>query len=165
MSRIVMSWSECSIVMGKTGTADAMADTLVSVGTIKDKSTSMETAQGEKMEARATGGKLVGYETGQGVLTLTTRIIEPDFASLATMIDATNNTEAGELTIKSLLVNDQYSIKVSPKNIGGTGIRARKCHIEYKEGYSESEGHFADLKFTVMTCADGELYTKFKKLV
>lgn len=163
MSQIVMSWSECSIEIGKTGTSDAMAASLASIGTIKDKSTNMATAEGEKLEARATGGKLVAFESGEPIVTLTTRIIEPDYAFLAGILGATNDTTAGELKITSLLVKDEYSVKVTPLNIGATGIKARKTHVEYSEGFSESDGHFADLKFTILACADGELYTKFKK--
>ena len=160
---IVMSWSECSVKIGKTGAADAMSATLVSVGTIKDKSTNLETSEGEKLEAKATGGKLVGFDASEGTVTLSTRVIEPDFATLATLLDATNDTEAGELKIKSLIISNDYSVELSPKNIGGTGIKARKTHVDYSEGYNESEGHYADFKFTFLVCADDEFYTKFKK--
>ena len=163
MSQIIMSWSECSIEIGKTGAADAMAASLSSIGTIKDKSTTMEVTDGESLEARATGGKIVAYDEGEGIVRLTTRIIEPDFATLATILDATHDTTAGELKIKSLIVADPYSVKVTPKNVGGVGVKARKCHVKYKEGYSESEGQYGDFTFTFLECADGELYTKFKK--
>lgn len=152
------------ITIGKTGDNDAMADTLESVGTIKDKSTSLESAEGEVLEAKATGGKLVAREQQDGDITLTTRIIEPDFAFLAKLLDATHDSTKDELKVKSLIVTDNYSVEVTPKNIGATGIRARKTSVAYKEGYSEEEGMYADLTFTFLECGDdGELYTKFKK--
>lgn len=159
----IMSWSECSIKIGKTGASDAMAVTLVSIGTIKDKSAGMDQADGEKKEAKATGGVLIATEYGEPTTTLKARVIEPDFALLATLIDATHDTVGGTLVINSLVVSDPYSVEVSPKNIGATGVKVRKAQVSYKEGWSEDEGHFADFTFTVLQCADGELYKKFKK--
>lgn len=163
MAVTTMSWGKCSITIGKTGAADAMAASLASIGTIKDKSTNLEMQDGESKEARATGGVLVAYEESEPTIQLTTRIIEPDFATLATILDATHDTTGGTLTVKSLVVNDSYSVQVDPVPTGATGLKIRKTRITYKEGYSEEEGHFADMTFTVLACADGELYQKYKK--
>jgi len=159
----IMSWSECNIEIGKTGENDAMATELKSVGTIKDKSTTLESADGDVLEAKATGGKTVAREQLEGAITLTTRIIEPKYDFLATLLGADHDTSADELKIKTLIVADEYSVKVTPKNTGATGIRIRKSSVVYKEGYSEEEGMYGDLTFTVLECEDKELYTKFKK--
>lgn len=159
----VMSWSECSIKIGKTGASDAMAATLVSVGNIKDKSTTLESSEGEKLQAKTTGGKLLAQEEREGDIVLKTRIIEDDFAFLATLIGATHDTTEKELKVTSQVISDNYSVELTPKNVGATGVRIRKTHVSYKPGYSEDEGHYADLSFTVLECADGELYTKFTK--
>ncbi len=163
MSNLIMSWSKCSIEIGKTGANDAMAAALTDVGTIKDKSTTLESAEGEKLEAKASGGVLVAQEESEGTITLTTRIIEPDFAFLASLLGAEHDAAKKELKVSTLIVPDSYSVKLTPKNIGGTGIKIRKAHVTYKEGHSEEEGMYGDLTFTIMACADGELYTKFKK--
>jgi hypothetical protein len=158
-----MSWSECSVEIGKTGVADAMAATLVSVGVIEDKSTTMQTAAGEKLIKKKSGGKIVAMAETEGEITITTKVVEPDFAFLATLIPATNDATAEELKVTSQLIEDNYSVKVTPKNIGGTGVRARKTRVSYQDGYDEANGHFATLTFTIIECADNELYTKFKK--
>lgn len=160
---VVMSWSECSIKIGKTGVADAMSASLTSIGNIKDKSTTLESTEGEKLQAKATGGKLIAQEEREGEMVLKTRVIEDDFAFLATLIGATNDSTAKELKVTSHIVADDYSVELSPKNVGATGLKIRKAHVSYKPGFSEEEGHFADLTFTVLECADGELYTKFTK--
>ena len=77
--KIIMSWSECRVEVGKTGEGDAMATALYSVGTINDKSTSLATADGESLEAKASGGKTVAMEEGEPVATITTRVKEMDF--------------------------------------------------------------------------------------
>jgi hypothetical protein len=156
-----MSWSKCAITIGKTGAVDAMAAVLTSIGTIKDKSTVLATAEGEKLTAKSTGGVLVAQESKDGDVTLTTRIMEPDYAVIAAFIGATNNTT--NLVINTNVVADCWSVQLAPKNVGATGIKIRKASVDYKEGYSEDEGHFADVVFTVLQCADGELYTKYKK--
>ncbi len=163
MADLIMSWSECSIKIGKTAASDAMSTALTSIGTIKDKSTSLESAEGEKMTMKRTGGKVVAQEVQEGEITLKTRVIEPDFAFLATLIGATHDTGKKELKVKSLIINDPYSVELTPKNVGATGLRIRKSNVTYKEGYSEEEGHYADLEFVILECSDGELYTKFKK--
>lgn len=163
---IIMSWSECSIESGKTGANDAMAASLTPIGTIKDKSTTMETTDGESMEMRKTGGKVVAYDESEGMTTITTRLIEPTFTEIVAILgtdSATNDATEGTLKLKSLIITDNLSVKLTPKNIGGVGIKARKCHAKYKEGYSETDGHYADLTFTILECEDNELYTKFIK--
>ena len=156
-----MSWSKCSITIGKTGSSDAMASVLVAVGAIKDKSTTLATADGEKLTAKATGGVVIAQESKDGDITLTTRIMEPDYSLIASLTGATNNTT--NVVVKTNVVSDAYSVQLDPKNSGATGIKIRKASVTYKEGYSEDEGQYADLTFTVLQCADGELYPKYKK--
>ena len=177
---------------------------------------------------KATGGITIAEETTDGEVTIKTRIIEPDFKSVAillgnfakvkasaligattiqvekgsgayvggylsngtakaavTAIDTSNGAydtltitlgaalaigdilfvadAAGNLAIKTNVITKEWSVEITPKNIGATGVRARKTAVSYKEGYSEEDGHYADLTFKIIQCADGELYTKFKK--
>lgn len=140
-----------------------MAAALVDIGVISDKSTNLQASDGEVLEAKATGGVLVGREEGEPVVTLTTRVKEPDFKLDGALLESTEDEANEELQIKSLVVKDEYSVKLTPKNVGALGIRARKTQVSYRPGYSEDEGHYVDLTFTLLTCADGELYTKFRK--
>jgi len=67
-----------------------------------------------------------------------------------------------ELTVKTNVVADDFSVKVTPKNIGSIGVKIRRAHVSFRPGSSEEEGHFVDLTFKVMVCEDGELYKKFR---
>lgn len=160
MAKLVMSWSKCKIEVGKTGAEDAMASSLTNIGVINDKSTTMSTEDGETLTAKATGGVVVAEEVGEPVVSITTRVKEmtPDVESLFT--GAT--TSGDDLVVKSNVVADEFSFKLTPKNVGATGIKARKCSVSFKSGYSEDEGQYVDLTFKILACADGELYTKFK---
>lgn len=158
-----MSWSKVSAKIGKTGENDAMATALASVGIIKDKSTTLATEDGEPLTAKATGGVTVAMEEGEGDVVLSMRVIEPSFDFETSLTGAVADDEKDELQVKTNVVSEDFSVELTPKNVGATGIRIRKSHIKYKPGFSEEEGHYVDLTFTVLECEDGELYTKFKK--
>ena len=162
-AKLIMSWSKCKIEVGKTGEADAMAGTLESIGVISDKTTSLSTQDGESLEAKASGGVVVAYEEGEPIVSITTRIKEPTFETEKMFTGATiGGSSQNELKVTTNVVSSDFSVKLTPKNIGAIGIKARKCHVSYKPGSSEEEGHFADVTFKILACADGELYTKFK---
>lgn len=223
-----MSWSECSVKIARTIGTDTIGSPLVSVGTIKDKSTTIEVTEGDKLQAKRTGGKLVAQLTNIGEHTLKTRVIEPTFEVIANLVGSnvlvheaalqaatsikikkgskaldnmylTNGTQvaqvididttdqdfdlltitlaavvsagdslwectsAGDLLVRSNIVPSAYSVEVTPKNTGAIGVRVRKAAVNYIPGWSEEEGHFADIAFAFMECEDGELYTQFIK--
>lgn len=159
--KIIMSWSKCRVEVGYTGENDAMATQLVSVGTINDKSTTLATADGESLEAKATGGVTVALEEGEPVVTLTTRVKEMDFDTEGYFTGAVEN-EDGELEVSTNVVNREFSVKVTPKNIGATGIKAPRCSVKFRPGSSEEEGQYVDLTFTILEPEDGVFYRKFK---
>ena len=160
--KIIMSWSECRVEVGKTGDNDAMATTLVSVGTINDKSTTLATADGESLEAKASGGKTVAMEEGEPVATITTRVKEMDFDTEAMFTGAVKSSDGSELAVKTNIVQGEFSVKVTPKNIGATGIKAPRCSVKFRPGSSEDEGHYVDLTFTILETESGTYYKKFK---
>lgn len=157
-----MSWSKCKIELGKTGDNDAMATDLFNLGTINDKSTTLSTEDGETLTATATGGVVVAEEEGEPVVTLTTRIKEMDFDTESKLTGATKSSDGDELTVKTNIVDGDYSVKLTPKNIGAIGIKARRTHVSFRPGSSEEEGSYVDVTFKILACEDGELYKKFR---
>lgn len=160
--KIIMSWSECRVEVGPTLDGDVMATDLYSVGTINDKSTTLATADGETLEAKASGGKTVAKEESEPVVTITTRVKEMDFDTEGLFTGATVNATGDELDVKTNIVNKEFSVKVTPKNIGAIGIKAPRCSVTFRPGSSEDEGHYVDLTFTVLETESGSLYKKFK---
>ena len=158
--KIIMSWSKCKIEVGKTGEDEAMAVSLTNIGIINDKSTTLATEDGEKLTATATGGIVVAEEEGEPVVTITTRVKEMDFDTEKIFTGATVSEE--ELVVKTNVVSDEFSVKLTPKNIGAIGIKARRTHVSFRPGSSEEEGSYVDLTFKILACSDGELYKKFR---
>lgn len=162
MAKIIMSWSKCKIEVGKTGDNDAMATILTNIGTINDKSTTMSTEDGETLTATATGGIVVAEEEGEPVVSITTRVKEMSFDIEEMFTGAEKGTDSADLTVKTNVVSDDFSMKLTPKNIGAIGIKARRTHVSFRPGSSEEEGQYVDLTFKILACEDGELYKKFK---
>lgn len=160
--KIIMSWSECRVEVGYTGEGDAMATELVSVGTINDKSTTLATADGETLEAKASGGKTVAREEGEPVVTITTRVKEMDFDTEGFFTGATKSADGNELDVTTNVVQKECSVKVTPKNIGAIGVKAPRCSVTFRPGSSEDEGHYVDLTFTILETESGTYYKKFR---
>lgn len=150
MAKKIMAWSKCGIEIGKTGASDAMATSLTSVGVIKDKSAVMESADGEELEMKSTGGETVGSERQEGTVTITCRIIEPGKEFFTLLGIGTAGETAGDISVASHVVSDEYSVKVTPNKVGAFGIEAPKCSVSVSEGWSEEDGNYADLTFGVL---------------
>lgn len=161
-----MSWSKCKFEIGKTGSDDAMASSLTDIGTIKDKSSSLEPSDGESLEMKATGGETVAKETQEGGFTATTRVIEPDSSLLTTLglgSVVTEGTDNGDVKVTTHIVDGDWSLKITPKNVGAKGIKAPKCTITYKPGWSEEDGNYADIDFEILKGDAGYWYSIFTK--
>ena len=156
----IMAWSKCLIEIGKTGSNDAMATDLTSIGTIKDKSSSLESSEGEALEMKATGGETVAKESLEGGFTATTRVIEPT-AELETLLGISKSGTDGETQVTTHVVDGDWSLKITPKNVGAKGIKAPKCSITYKPGWNEEEGNYADITFEILKGDAGYWYSRF----
>lgn len=157
----IMAWSECTIEIGKTGADDAMAASLTSIGTIKDKSSTLEPSDGDTLEAKASGGKTVAKEQLEGGFVLKTRVIEPDDDLLTTL--GLGAVSGDDFNVKTHVVDGDFSVRVTPKNVGAKGIKAPLTNISYKPGWSEEEGNYADIEFEILKGATDVWYSRFKK--
>jgi len=162
MSKVIMAWSECEIEIGKTGADDAMSASLTSIGTIKDRSTTLEPSDGDVLEAKSTGGHTVAKETQEGGFTLKTRVIEPT-NTLEVLLGIATSESSNESQVKTHIVDGDWSVKLTPKNVGARGIKAPLTNISYKPGWSEEEGNYADIEFDILFGAQDYWYIKFTK--
>ena len=85
---------------------------------------------------------------------------EPSF-ELETLLTG-NAVSDSELVVKTNVVSKDFSVKLTPKNIGAIGIKARRTHVSWRPGSSEEEGHYVDITFKILACEDGELYKKYR---
>lgn len=160
----IMAWSECTFEIGKTADDDSMATSLTDIGVIKDKSSSLEPSDGDSLEMKSTGGHTVAKETSEGGFTATTRVIEPTDELLTLLGLGTADTENSEFKVKTHIVDGDWSLKITPKNVGAVGIKAPKCNITYKPGWSEEDGNYADIDFEILLGAAEYWYSRFKKV-
>lgn len=166
----IMAWSKCGIRIAPTPADDSMptSDKLKSVGTIKDKSSSLEPSDGDVLEAKQTGGATVAKETQEGGYTLKTRVIEPD-DELLERLGLGEAAADDDFKVKTHVVEGEFAVEVDPKNYGAKGIRAPKTNVSYKPGWSEEEGNYADLEFEILkTDKENEdenyWYSRYKKV-
>ena len=159
--KIIMSWSKVIVEVGRTGENDAMSEKMFSVGTINDKSTTLASSDGDTLTAKATGGVVVAEEEDEPSIEVTCRVKEMDFDTEGLFTGAEEN-EQGELVVKTNKIDDDFSLKITPKNIGAKGLKARRCHVKFRPGQSEDEGNYVDLTFKIQECEDGELYRWFR---
>lgn len=161
-NKIIMAWSECDIAITKS-LADGTFPTteLTGVGTIKDKSSTLEPTDGDKLEMKKTGGKVVASEQLEGGFLLKTRVIEPtdDLMTLLGIGSATGD----EFNVKTHLVADNFAVKVTPKKVGAVGIKAPVTTVAYKPGWSEEDGNYVDLEFDILQGPADYWYSRFKK--
>lgn len=157
----IMAWSKCAFEIGKTSTDDAMATSLTSIGVIKDKSSTLTPSDGDALEMKATGGETVAKETLEGGYTATTRVIEPT-TTLLTLLGIASEV-SGETQVTTHIVDGDWSLKITPKNVGAKGIKAPKCSITYKPGWSEEDGNYADIDFEILKGDAGYWYSIFTK--
>lgn len=160
-ANIVMGWSECSIEIGATGASEAMAIALQSVGVIKDKSSTLEATDGEVLEMKRSGGKLFKKERLEGGFVLKSRIVEPSDELF--VILGLGQVATDELEVKTHIVNGDYSVKVTPKNVGAKGIKAPRTSVSFKPGWSEADGHYVDIEFDILQTQAGKWYSRFTK--
>lgn len=165
--KIIMAWSKCKFEIGKTNDDDTMSTNLTDIGKIKDKSSTLEPSDGESLEMKATGGETVAKETQEGGFKATTRVIEPT-NELLTLLGlgeefTTEGDDKGDFNVKTHIVDGDWSLRITPKNVGAKGIKAPKTNITYKPGWSEEDGNYADLDFEIIKGDAGYWYSKFTK--
>lgn len=163
--KTIMSWSQCKIEIGATGANDAMATSLEDIGLVLEDSTSLETDLGTPLEIYSSGHKLVAQEYPQETLTLVTTVIEPDALLTKLGIASAVSGAEGEEEIKTHVVNDFFSVKVTPKHAGARGIKAPKCKISYEPIYGETTGNQGILRFAIAKtteATDNYWYRRFK---
>ncbi len=166
MDKLIMAWSQCKVLLGPTGAANAFASYLFDVGVIKDKSTTLESSDGDQLKATASGGRLVAIDNLEGGFVLKTTIMEPaDDLYVKLGLGAISNDE---LAVKTHVVSGDFSAKVIPMNVGAKGIKAALCNVKFKPAFAEDAGNSVEMEITIMQALDDNndvesWYSRFKK--
>ena len=150
MAKKIMAWSKCKIEIGDTGTNDAMASDLTSVGVIANQSSSLSAEAGDALQAIATGGEVVAEEPQEGSLVLETTVIEPTNEFIVGLGLTLEQVTGNDVKVKTHIVSKNKSVKVTPKNQGAIGIKAPKTTLTYTPAWDEENGNVAVLRFTIL---------------
>lgn len=138
--KIIMAWGKCKFEIGDTGENDAFAETLFSVGVIKDKSTTLTSNDGDALTMKATGGETVAQEDLEGTLEVETTVIEPT-PELYEKLKIADKDADGEQKVKTHIVPSDKSVKITPHNKGARGIKAPLCRIKVAPALDEENGN------------------------
>lgn len=162
--RIVAIWQECEIEIAPAlDTETFPTEGLASIGVIKEKTTTLETSDGETLELKGSGGHTVDIVETEGGYALKTTVIEPD-ALYKTLGLSDTDLATGEQDIKTHVVDARYAVKLTPKRVGGIGVKAPVTMVSFKPSGSEEEGGAAEVTFTfIKPQASATWYTRFKK--
>lgn len=163
-TKIIAIWLECDIEIVKAADDENFPKSgLESIGVIKEKSTTLEATDGENLELKKTGGKVVDSVETEGGFELVTTVIEPSKLYKTLGLTEDDYDASGKMKVKTHVVADRYAVRLTPKRIGGMGIEAPLCQVSFKPGGSEEEGGSAEVRFKFLFGAADYWYEKFKK--
>lgn len=166
MNKIIMNWSKADVAIAKSLADGTMPEALLAIGVIKDKSTTLEASEGEELKATASGGIVVASERLEGGYSIKTRVINPSDELYERL--GLGKVTAEKLDVTTHVVADNYAVRVTPKNIGATGVEAPQTSVSFLPGHSEDEGSYVDITFNILPVLDDDFnvskwYTRFKK--
>lgn len=163
-TKIIAIWLECEIEIAPTTETEAFPSTgLENIGTIKQKSTTLEATDGESLELRGTGGHLVDMVETEGGFALKTTVIEPTKLYKTLGLSPDDFDTNGKQKVTTHVVEKRFAVRLTPKRVGGLGIEAPVTQISFKPGGSEEEGGSAELTFNFIKGAQDYWYERFKK--
>ena len=163
-TKIIAIWLECDIEIVKAADDENFPKSgLESIGVIKEKSTTLEATDGENLELKKTGGKVVDSVETEGGFELVTTVIEPSKLYKTLGLTEDDYDASGKMKVKTHVVEDRFAVKLTPKRVGGMGIEAPLCQVSFKPGGSEEEGGSAEVRFKFLFGNAGYWYERVKK--
>ena len=115
-AKIIAIWLECGIDIAPCTADESFPTTgLEGIGTIKNKSTTLEATDGETLELKATGGHTVDIVETEGGFALKTTVIEPTklYKALGlTEDDYDTNSRIKETQMKALMARPGFDSPV-----------------------------------------------------
>lgn len=164
-SRIIAIWLECYIEIAPCEADESFPTAgFESIGKLKNKSTTLETTDGETLELKGTGGHTVDIVETEGGFALKTTVIEPTKLYKTLGLTEDDYDATGKMKVKTHVVEKRYALRLKPKRVGGMGIEAPVTQISFKPGGSEEEGGSANLTFNFIHGQQEYWYERVKKV-
>ena len=161
--KVIMAWSKCKIELAPMPEDESMADdsAFFDVGYIRTNTTSLSANEGDALQAIETGGAIIAEEKQEGDFALATEVIEPS-ANLYTNLGIGAIDENGDdINVTTHIVPGNYSLKLTPKNLGAMGIKAPKCSVSVAPAFGDDTGNALTLNIPILQGSAGYWYKKF----
>lgn len=119
-----------------------------------DGSTSLETTQGEKMEAKIEGGdnEAVKYKANTYELSFQIRDAPEKAEKLAVISDIDG------------VVKDEFTVQVIPENEDAIGVQIDRASVNVQTSYNSTDGVVKTYTFSALKPSDGSATVKFNKI-
>ena len=139
----VISWGKCTIKY--KGSTD---QSYTALPTPVDGSTSLETTEGEKLEAKEEGGGVVDviYKKPETALVFDLYMKKPSSGTFTVPLNPSDGVVSGE-----------YAIQLIPEDTACPGLQIDKARITTTTEFSSSEGLRVRYKCTALTPASGDM--------
>lgn len=159
--KIIMAWSKCKIDLAPMPEDESMAEdaSMFNVGIIRNNTTSLSTEEGDALQAIETGGAIVAEEKQEGTFELATEIIEPSDDLYVNL--GIGRKSGDDLLVDTHIVPGNFSLKLTPKNLGAKGIKVPKCSVSVAPSFGDDTGHALTLTFSILNGDAGYWYSKF----
>lgn len=159
--KIIMAWSKCKVELAPMPEDESMADdsALFDIGIIRQNTTSLSSSEGDALQAIETGGAIVAEEKQEGDFALATEVIEPSDDLYTDLNIGSKNGD--DVDVKTHIVPGNYSMKLTPKNLGAKGIKAPKCSVSVTPTFGDDTGHGMTLNISIMQGEAGYWYKKY----
>lgn len=158
--KLIMAWSKCKIDLAPMPEDESMAESgFFNVGIIRNNTTELSSEDGDALQAIETGGAIVAEERQEGTLTLSTEIIEPSDELYVSLGLGHMNGE--DLLVDTHVAPGDFSLRLTPKNIGAKGIKIPKCSVSVSPLFGDNTGHALTLSFSIIKGEAGYWYSKY----
>jgi hypothetical protein len=155
------AWGHVHLLVGNAlATGEMPADAqLTDLGAILDDSVSMETAEGETLELRETGGNLIDQLQGENTYTLNLTVIGVERENVEQFwnIEEDDN-DPDKFWVKSTVTNDKFAVRFSSDVVGAKYLDAPKCTMKWSLNYAKAEGWTLVGKITFLKSESGKVF-------
>ncbi len=149
------AWGEVVMKIGTPTENNAMSENLASIGYVKEDSISLETEDGEKLEWKAVGGKVVDTLTKEGKISIKCQIKNLNKENLEKFWNIEEDEASGKLKVLGMTNSNKYSVLLEPKVEKAETFEAPYCSVSMKPTFTEKEGWGQEVTFTLLSGGEG----------
>ena len=159
--KIIMAWNKCKVELAPMPEDESLADdsAFFDVGYLKNNTTNLTSSEGDALQAIESGGGIVAEEKQEGTFALNTTVMEPSDSLYINLGIGSLNED--DVDVQTHIVPGEYSLKLTPQNLGAKGIKAPKCTVSVTPAFGDNTGNEMTLAISILKGNAGYWYKKF----